>query len=342
VAVNYDAHLLPNLSHINVFLGRIATLGLYQGRYALSLYVRPGQYVCLRRPVKVQYGRPVSLKMSECESPSSTKMVRTTNIRGTVILLGSIEGTLLHWLSPRLAERVEPWAVSPVVDGVVTAGMGVAVVTTGLMFAGVGGAAMGYASFLLYLPAAQALTLLDTAVLRLLCGYFDFWYLLGNALLALLSAAITLKRPYLDAYAVNVMTTAAMVIFSDALRLTPMMKLRNALVFMVLMLTEAMAYAHGSFPAFSDVRHFAGNGSLLTFWMGRTATLALFFGKYVVHQMRRPHTFTTICKPLRPEDGAHRNAETLSKDPSELDEVEDVWRTTSVNLKSGLTGTVLY
>jgi hypothetical protein len=318
ILADYHAQLLPKLTYASIFVGRMGTLGIFFVRYTVRLFLRPGEYVGLRQPVRVSYGGGAALVDGDDGhghlQAAGGETGTGTGKAGQAVSLGGGEGTLLHALSPALAARAVEWARLPMVDGAVTLCLGLGLAATVAALMSQGGRWPGYASVLLLGPALQALAVLDPAVLRLLCQYFNFWYLLGNAALAFIYPLVAFKGnagPVLAA--LMLFTTSTMVVAADALRLPYHSKLRNAAGFMLAMLAGFVTYCAGYTSEMDLDQQLIAHVSTVTFmWVGRLFTLGLYFLKFAVHLVRRPRAFMIINKPLRPEDTTHRLATTLS------------------------------
>jgi hypothetical protein len=206
-------------------------------------------------------------------------------------------------------------AASPAVDAVVTLVLGAAVLGMTVQLWGVGGDWLAYSSVLLYLPLFQLAAVLDLGVLRVLLQCFEFWFLLLNACGAYVCSLVAFNNATGAASGMDMAFSTVAVIATDAARLSTVSKLRNALAYATLMLMSFVTYCAGR----TSLMGFDQSGDrvslVVLLWVNRVFTLGVFFLKYAVHLVRRPHVFIIINKPLRPDDGAHRLGDTLSRHP---------------------------
>lgn len=276
----------------------------------MRLRFRPGEYVGLKRHVRVRYKGT-----GHQEGPSDADVDGLTGSMDYTEGLGETEGTLLHSLSPALARAAGLVVSLFAADAVVSLTACAATISTVMLLNGMQLPWLEFGSFLLYVPALQALCMLDVSVLRRLGRYFDFWYLLGNAIAAMVCAFFAFRSRLAATHGVNLMVTALIVISTDALRLRASAKLRNTMVYSTILIAEVVIYSiKGAPDIMNNSRGATARISVVSFWVGRLATLGVFFSKFVVHLVRRPHVFIIINKPLRPDEGVHRLSSTLSRD----------------------------
>jgi hypothetical protein len=221
------------------------------------------------------------------------------------------------------------------VDAAVSLASALALVGVVLHFAEVAEWAHHAYSFLLYAPVLQALMTLDLGVLRMLCNYFDLWYLLGSDFIASLTA---FSRGGEGVESVNVsVTSAVLVICCDALRLPVHAKLRNATVLAVVMVLHVIRSTTKASQPMELDHGLLDRLDMATLHAGRALTLALFFIKFVVHLARRPHVFVVIKTALRVDEGVQRFAGTLSKGALDLSEGGAGWKLEDVHVERSST-----